>query len=158
MNLSDFEIPTERVLINPGCKAGDEFYLSVRGLSASDFAVLINQHEDIMRWLFEGANLNDEAQLMNQLFVRSVQFLALVIALAAGQQDQAYKIACLSPTVQINLVKAVAKLTMPEGLKKSVQEIKLVVLLLLKEFKSMSVSEESKKESQQDDRKLKNRR
>lgn len=147
MNLTDFEIPTESVLINPGCKPGDEFYLSVRGLSAADFAVLVNQHEDIMRWLFEGADLNDENQVMNQLFVRSVQFLALVIALAAGQQDQAFKIACLSPTVQINLVKAVARLTMPEGLKKSVQEIKLVLALLLKEFKSLKDSEEQTKES-----------
>ncbi|HEP8062229.1 TPA: hypothetical protein ACPWGP_004589 [Pseudomonas aeruginosa] len=147
MNLTDFEIPTESILINPGCKPGDEFYLSVRGLSASDFAVLINEHEDIMRWLFEGANLNDEAQLMNQLFVRSVQFLALVIALAAEQQDQAYKIVCLPPMVQINLVKAVTRLTMPEGLKKSVQEIKLVISLLLKEFKSLSGKEEQAEES-----------
>jgi len=147
MNLTDFEIPTESILINPGCKPGDEFYLSVRGLSASDFAVLINQHEDIMKWLFEGADLDDEVGVMNQLVVRSVQFLALVIALAAEQEDQAYKIACLSPTVQIKLVKAVAKLTMPEGLKKSLEEIKLVISLLLKEFKSLSGKEEQAEES-----------
>jgi len=98
---------------------GKEFFLDVRGLSATDFAVLVNEQETVMRWLFEGANLDDQAELMNQLAVRSTGFLALVIALAAGEPEYAFKIALLPIPTQIQLATTVARLTMPEGLKKA---------------------------------------
>ena len=147
MSLSAFEIPTERVQLNPGCPMGKEFFLDVRGLSATDFAVLVNEQETVMRWLFEGANIDDQAELMNQLAVRSTGFLALVIALAAGEPEYAFKIALLPIPTQIQLATTVARLTMPEGLKKSLEQINIAISPLLKEFKSLNGKEEQRKES-----------
>ena len=146
MSLSAFEIPTERVQLNPGCPIGKEFFLDVRGLSAADFAVLVNEQEAVMRWLFEGANLDDQTELMNQLAVRSTGFLALVIALAAGEPEYAFKIALLPIPTQIQLATTVARLTMPEGLKKSLAQINIAISPLLKEFKSLNGKEGLAKE------------
>ncbi|HHM5016615.1 TPA: hypothetical protein ACRMAA_002027 [Pseudomonas aeruginosa] len=140
MSLSEFEIPMERVQLNPGCPIGKEAFINVRGLSASDFAVLVNEHETVMHWLFDGANLEDQAQLMNQLAVRSTGFLALVIALAAGEPEYAFKVALLPIPTQIQLATTVARMTMPEGLKKSLEQIKIAISPLLKEFKSLSAN------------------
>ncbi|MCM8742333.1 phage pre-tape measure protein [Pseudomonas koreensis] len=147
MSLSDFEIPTERVQLNPGCPIGKEFFIDVRGLSASDFAVLVNEQEAVMRWLFEGANIDDQAELMNQLAVRSAGFLALLIALAANEPQFACKLALLPIPTQIQLATTVVKLTMPEGLKKSLEQIKVAISPLLNEFKSLSDKEGQQKES-----------
>ncbi|MBF8755518.1 phage pre-tape measure protein [Pseudomonas guariconensis] len=147
MSLSAFEIPRERVQLNPGCPVGKEFFLDVRGLSAADFAVLVNEQETVMRWLFEGANLDDQAEMMNQLAVRSTGFLALVVALAAGEPEFAFKIALLPIPTQIQLATTVARLTMPEGLKKSLDQIRMAISPLLNEFKSLSANGEQAKES-----------
>lgn len=115
MSLDPSLIQTKQVRV--GAINGEPKYLTVRGLTATDFAALINEQEQLMLMLFGGNfNWKDANTTGKELLVRAPALAALAIALSVDEPGEAEFISRLPLPVQIELFSAVYHLTMPEGL------------------------------------------
>lgn len=133
-SLSGYEAPRTKVQVNPGCDAGEEQFVALRGLSARDIMQLINDYESIMQWLVSGVKFQNNGELINSLFIKSFDFCALCIAIAADEPQHANKVAFMPASVQAECAFAVLNATAPEGLKKSLGKMQKLLLPLLAEL------------------------
>lgn len=122
MSLDPSLIQTKKVRV--GVLNGEPKYLTVRGLTATDFAALINDQEQLMLMLFGGNfNWSDANTTGKELLIRAPKLAALAIALAVDEPGEAAFIDKLPMPVQIELFSAVYHLTMPDGLEQTVKKL-----------------------------------
>ena len=122
MSIDPAALETKKVRY--GLVNGEPRYLTVRGLTATDFAALINEQEQLMLMLFGGNfNWSDANTTGKELLIRAPALAALAIALAVDEPGEAEFISKLPLPVQIELFSAVYHLTMPDGLEETTKKL-----------------------------------
>ena len=124
MSLADYTPLSQSVSLGRGAT------VSVRGLSIDDIAVLLKDHLSDLDGLFELWERSSDQPLASARFVVALTreapaLVATLIALAADEPDMVAKARRLSLPVQIELLKAVLRLTFEEagGAKKFVESL-----------------------------------
>lgn len=107
--------------------------VTLRGLNMEDFAILLNNYQEIMILLFGGGLKGKSAsEIGKELLVRFPSFAYMVIALAADEPESAEKVAALPFPTQVELLANVSNLTMPEGVKEGAKKIVSAIGMLTK--------------------------
>ena len=132
MSLDPSVIKTNSVCVGTNEK-NEPVHVNLRGLNATDFSILYEEHEAIMQMLFgEKIDFTNESAVARELTLRFPLFAYLVIALAIDEPEKVGLISKLPLPIQIELFMNVFRLTMPLGVKETVKKLKEELKPLLK--------------------------
>lgn len=134
MSLLDLVVPSKKVVINQACEEKPEVSFEVFGLTTEDFIYLVESHRDLLTSYFI-RNVKEEADAVRnskEIMISFPRFGADIVACGCKEREAAEYVISLPLLTQIELLSVVLQLTMPDGLKKSIEKIGPTILQLLR--------------------------
>lgn len=141
MSLSKFKKKTKTIEIpdSDGC------FLKLRGLSLKDIIEIANVYEDLIVYIFDGINLEDNNDIVSKLFEKSPELCYLIISVCDEDQDASVEnVRDLPILIQLQALNSILDLTLPDKIEDLEIEIKKIVAEISKLAKSLN-NQKSKK-------------
>lgn len=141
MSLSKFKKKTRKIEIpnSDGC------FLNIRGLSLKDIIEIANTYEDLIVYIFDGINLDDNNDIVSKLFEKAPELCYLIISICDEDEDATVSnVRDLPILIQFQALNAVLDLTLPDKIEDLELEAKKIMAELSKLAKSLN-NQKSKK-------------
>jgi len=141
MSLSKFKKKMKKIEIpnSDGC------FLNLRGLSLKDIIELANCYEDLIVYIFDGINLNDNKDIVSKLFEKAPELCYLIISICDEDEESTVQnVKELPILIQLQSMNAILDLTLPDKIEDLEIEIKKIVAEISKLVTSLN-SQKSKK-------------
>ncbi len=134
MSLLDLVVPSKKVVIHQASEEKPEVAFDVYGLTTEDFIYLVDLHRDLLTAYFVSNAKKDLDNIQNskEIMVSFPSFGADIIACGCKEREAAEYVRSLPLLTQIELLSVVLVLTMPDGLKKSLEKLVPMISVLLK--------------------------
>lgn len=142
MSLSKFKKKRKIIEIpdSDGC------YLNLRGLSLKDIIEIANIYEDLIVYIFDGINLEDNNDIVSKLFERAPDLCNLIISTCdEDPESDISNVRDLPILIQLQALNAILELTLPEKIEDLETEVKKIVAELSKLAKSLNNKSSKKK-------------
>lgn len=106
----------------------DNNFFHVRGLNTRDIIELLNHYEDLVFFIFEGIQLDDSKQAINQIFEKAPGLVHMAIAICSDEPDvEVTDIEELPILTQLQAINAIVELTLPKRIEDLETEIKKII-------------------------------
>ncbi len=141
MSLSKFRKKTRKIEI-----PDSDCYLNLRGLSLKNIIEIANIYEDLIVYIFDGINLEDNNDIVSKLIERAPDLCYLIISTCDEDEEaDISNVRDLPILTQLQALNAILELTLPEKIEDLDNEIKKIVAELSKLAKSFSKEKNKKK-------------